>query len=87
MARVLFIVGRDHAGLLASLRREFAAQEAAGLAEILMDRRQGPGPRRVEPQQFDDQRRDPRRNSDINRDLHGLGCAIVPRSEPTSATA
>src|SRR5438874_8948380 len=43
MARVLFIVNRDHPELLASLRQEFAAQEAAGLAAIFSDRRQGPG--------------------------------------------
>jgi hypothetical protein len=86
MARVLFIVGHDHPGLLASLRQEFAAQEAAGLAEIFMDRREGPGQRGVEPQDFDDHRRDRRRNLDINSDLHGLGCAVVPRSEPTSGT-
>lgn len=87
MARVLFIVGRDQPGLLASLRQEFAAQEAAGLVEIFMDRRQSPGPPGVEPQEFNDHRRDPRRNSDINRDLHSLGCAVVPWSEPTAGKA
>ena len=40
MARVFFIVARDHPELLTSLRNEFVAQEAAGLAEIFMDRRQ-----------------------------------------------
>jgi len=87
MAQVLFIVGRDHPELLASLRQEFAAQEAAGLAEIFMDRRQGPGQRGVEPHEFDDHRRDRLRNVHINSDLHGLGCAVVPRSEPASGTA
>ena len=85
MARVLFIVNRDHPELLASLRQEFAAQEAAGLAAIFSDRRQAPGPPSSEPHAFDDHRRDRQRNSDVSRDLHGLGCAVVPRSEPTAA--
>jgi len=87
MARVLFIVGRDHPELLASLRQEFAAQEVAGLAAIFSDRRQGPGQSSFEPHPFDGHRRDRQRNSDVSRDLRGLGCAIVPRSEaPSTAT-
>ena len=80
MGRVLFIVDRDHPELLAFLRQEFAPQEAAGLAEIFMDRRQGPGQRGVEPHEFDDHRRDRLRNVDVKIELHGLGCAVVPRS-------
>jgi hypothetical protein len=84
MARVLFIVDRDQPELLASLRQEFAAQVAAGLAAIFSDRRQGPS---LDPHAFDDHRRDRQRNSDVSRDLQGLGCAVVSRSEPTSAVA
>jgi hypothetical protein len=84
MARVLFIVDRDHPELLASLRQEFAAQEAAGLAAIFSDRRQGPGPPSSEPHPFEDHRRDRQRNLDVSRDLRGLGCAVVSRSEATS---
>jgi len=88
MARVLFIVNRDHPELLASLRQEFAAQEAAGLAAIFSDRRQDPSPPSLEPHAFDDhRRRDRQRNSDVSRDLQGLGCAVVPRSEATPAAA
>jgi hypothetical protein len=87
MARVLFIVDRDHPELLASLQQEFATQQAAGLAAIFSDRRQGP--RQPEPHAFDDHRRRDRQrnNSDVSRDLQGLGCAIVPRSEATPAAA
>ncbi len=81
MARVLFIVNRDHPELLASLQQEFAAQEAAGLAAIFSDRRQGPGPSNPAPHAYDDHRRDRQRNADVSRDLQGLGCAVVPRSE------
>ena len=86
MARVLFIVDRDHPESLASLQQEFATQEAAGLAAIFSDRRQGP--RQPEPHAVDDhRRRDRQRNSDVSRDLQGLGCAVVPRSEATPAAA
>jgi hypothetical protein len=87
MARVLFIVGRDHPELLASLRQEFADQEAAGLAAIFSDRRQGPGQPSFDPYALDDHRRDRQRNSAVTRDLQGLGCAVVSRSEPASASA
>jgi hypothetical protein len=59
MARVLFIVDRDQPELLASLRQEFAAQVAAGLAAIFSDRRQGPS---LDPHAFDDHRRDRQRS-------------------------
>jgi hypothetical protein len=87
MARVLFIVSRDHPELLASLRQEFSAQEAAGLAAIFSDRRQGPGPPGLEPHAPEEHRRDRKRNSDVSRDLQGLGCAVVSRSEATSTVA
>lgn len=87
MARVLFIVNRDHPELLASLRQEFAVQQAAGLAAIFSDRRQGPHHPTFEPRALDDHRRDRQRNAAVTRDLQGLGCAIVPRSEPASASA
>ena len=85
---MLFIVDRDHPELLAPLRQEFAAQGAAGLAAIFSDRRQGPGQPTFEPYTFDDhRRRDRLRNPDVSRDLQGLGCAVVPRSEATPAAA
>ena len=85
---MLFIVDRDHPELLAPLRQEFAVQGAAGLAAIFSDRRQGPGQPTFEPYTFDDhRRRDRLRNTDVSRDLQGLGCAVVPRSEATPAAA
>src|SRR5438552_18680035 len=81
MARVLFIVNRDHPELLASLQQEFAAQEAAGLAAIFSDRRQGPGPSNPAPHAYDDHRRDRQHNDYVRRDLTRLGCAAVPPFE------
>jgi hypothetical protein len=40
-ARVLYIVARDQPELFAFLRQDFAAEEAEGVIEILVDRRQG----------------------------------------------
>jgi hypothetical protein len=54
---------------------------------MFSDRRQGPGQSSFEPHAFDDHRRDRHRNLDVRRDLQGFGCAVVPRSEPTSGTA
>jgi len=82
MARVFFIVARDHPELLTSLREEFADQEAAGLAEIFMDRRQDPRQADVEPREAESHQRDERRNRRVSQDLRGLGCAIVRPSEP-----
>jgi len=42
MARVFFIVRRDHPERLVSLRKESAAQEARALAEIFSDRNRIP---------------------------------------------
>jgi hypothetical protein len=83
MARVLFIVARDQPELLASLRENFATQEAAGLVEIFHDRRQGLRQPGVESDQFDRHQRDWRRILEVSRDLHGLGCAVVHRQETT----
>jgi hypothetical protein len=84
VARVFFIVARDHPELLVSLRKEFAAQEAAGLAEIFIDRRQNPSQAGVQPREAESHRRDERRNLRVSQDLRGLGCAIVRLSEPLS---
>lgn len=86
MARVLFIVARDHPELLVSLRQEFAAQEAGGLAEIFMDRRQGPRQPGVQTREADGRRRDERRNRAVNQDLRELGCAVVRQPTPSGVT-
>ncbi|MGH9891497.1 MAG: hypothetical protein ACREA0_05835, partial [bacterium] len=44
VARMLYIVARDQPELFAYLRRDFAAEEAEGDIEILMNRRQGVQP-------------------------------------------
>ncbi len=77
MARVLFIVARDQPKLLAFLRQDFAAEEAQGVIEIFMDRRQG-----VQPREADRHRRDPRRNLGVSIDLRELGCAVVHQPAP-----
>ena len=76
MAQVLFIVARDKPELLAYLRQRFAAEEAQGVIEIFMDRRQGVQPREG------DHRRDPRRNWAVSIDLRELGCAVVRQATP-----
>lgn len=76
-ARLLFIVGRDHPELFDFLRQEFAAQEAAGIACIFLDRRQGQRRQSVQPHEAERRRGDRRRYSDVARALRGLGCAIV----------
>lgn len=82
---MLFIVARDQPELLASLREDFATQEAAGLVEIFHDRRQDPHQPGVESDQPDRHHRDRQRNLEVSRDLHGLGCAVVHRQGPAPA--
>ena len=82
MARVFFMVARDHPELLTSLRNEFVAQEAAGLAEIFMDRRQDSWQAGVRARGAESHRRDEQRNRQVSQDLRGLGCAIVRVAQP-----
>ena len=66
VARVLYIVARDQPELFAFLRQDFAAEEAEGVIEILMDRRQG-----AQPCEAD--RRDARRKEGARVDLREMG--------------
>ncbi len=75
VARVLYIVARDQPELFAFLRHDFAAEEAEGVIEILMNRRQG-----VQPCEAD--RRDPRRNWGVSVDLREMGFVLVRRQAP-----
>jgi hypothetical protein len=70
VARLLYIVARDQPDVFAFLRRDFAAEEAEGVIEILMNRRQ-----RVQPWEADG--RDPRRNSDVSAGLREIGFTLV----------
>jgi hypothetical protein len=74
-ARVLYIVARDQPKLFAFLRRDFAAEEAEGVIEILMNRRHS-----VQPPEADG--RDPRRNWSVNVALREIGFAFVRQQEP-----
>jgi len=69
-ARVLYIVARDQPELFAFLRRDFAAEQAEGEIEILMNRRQ-----RAQPRVADG--RDPRRNLGVDTGLRQVGFAFV----------
>jgi hypothetical protein len=71
-ARVLYIVARDQPELFAFLRQDFAAEEAEGVIEILVDRRQG-------AQRCAADGRDPRRNGSVSVDLREMGFAFVRR--------
>jgi hypothetical protein len=73
VARVLYIVARDQPDLFAFLRRDFAAEEAEGVIEILTDRRQGVQPCETEG-------RDPRRNWSVSVDLREIGFAFSRRA-------
>lgn len=76
MSRLLFIVAQDEPGLLAFLRRDFAAEEAAGEVEIFIDRRQDRWWHDVQPRETE--ARDRNRNSAVSISFHDLGCAFVP---------
>ena len=69
-ARVLYIVGRDQPELFEFLRQDFAAEEAEGMIEILMNRRQN-----VQPCEADG--RDPRRNGGVAVALREIGFVFV----------
>jgi len=77
MPRLLFVVARDEPGLLDFLRRDFAAEEAAGEVEIFMDRRQDRWRHDVQPREAEE--RDWNRNSAVSISLRELGCAFVPQ--------
>jgi hypothetical protein len=74
-ARVLYIVARDQPELFAFLRQDFAAEEAEGVIEILMNRRQGGQPCEADG-------RDPRRNWDVSVDLREMGFVLVRQQAP-----
>lgn len=75
VARVLYIVASDQSELFAFLRQDFAAEEAEGVIQILMDRRQ-----RVQPREADG--RDPRRNWSVRGDLREMGFVFVRQQAP-----
>jgi hypothetical protein len=80
MPRVLYIVARDQPELFEFLRRDFAAEEAEGVIEILMNRRhsvQSPGA----------DGRDPRRNWSVNVALREMGFVLVRQEVPPHHTA
>lgn len=81
IARVLFIVARDQHELVEFLRKDFAAEEAEGEIEILMDRRQAPPWPGARPREAD-RRRDPRRNWSVSTNLREAGCALVAQQAP-----
>jgi hypothetical protein len=85
-ARVLFIVGRDQRELVGFLHKDFAAEEADGVIEILMDRRQSPQWDGAQPREADG-RRDPHRNRAITTNLREIGCALVSQPAPLPETA
>jgi len=80
VARVLYIVARDQPELFAFLSQDFAAEEAEGVIEILMNRRQGPPWQGVQPREPDG--RDPRRNWGVSVDLREMGFALVREQAP-----
>ena len=75
VARVLYIVARDQPELFAFLRQDFAAEEAEGVIEILMNRRQGGQPGEADG-------RDPRRNWGVSVDLREMGFVLVRQQVP-----
>ena len=75
VARVLYIVARDQPELFAFLRQDFAAEQAEGVIEILMNRRQG-----VQPHEADG--RDPRRNWGVSVDLREMGFGLIRQQGP-----
>jgi hypothetical protein len=86
VARVLFIVARDQRELVGFLHEDYAAEEAEGVIEILLDRRQGPHWQGARPREADG-RRDPHRNGVITTNLRELGCALVRQPAPLPETA
>jgi hypothetical protein len=85
-APVLFIVARHQPELAGFLHEDFAAEEAEGLIEILLDRRQRPQWPGAQPREADG-RRDPHRNRLISTNLREIGCALVRKPLPHPAAA
>lgn len=87
-ARVLFIVARDQRELVGFLHTDFAAEEAEGFIEVLLDRRQSPDWQGVPPRETNG-RREPRRNRIVSTNLREMGCALVrqPALPPEAALA
>lgn len=85
-ARVLFIVARDQRELVGFLHKDFAAEEAEDVIEILMDRRQSPQGHGAQPREADG-RRDPRRNRPVSTNLREIGCAFVRQLAALPETA
>jgi len=85
-ARVLFIVARDQRELVEFLHRDFGAEEAEGLIEIHMDRRQSPAWQDDRPWEAEG-RRDPHRNRAVATSLRDTGWAFARQPVPPPATA
>lgn len=80
-ARVLFIVARDQRELVEFLHKDLAAEEAEGLIEIRLDRRQSPPWPGAQPREADGQR-DSHRNRAVTTSLRETGCAFVRQPAP-----
>jgi hypothetical protein len=85
-ARVLFIVARDQRALVKFLHNDLAAEEAEGLIEIRLDRRQSPTWQDAQPREAEG-RRDPHRNRAITTSLRETGWAFARQPVPPAATA
>ncbi|HSE05628.1 MAG TPA: hypothetical protein VLK35_15880 [Methylomirabilota bacterium] len=83
---LLFIVARHQRELAGFLHEDFAAEEAEGLIEILLDRRQDPQWPGAQSREADG-RRDPHRNQMISTNLREIGCALVRKPVPHPAAA
>lgn len=85
-ARVLFIVARDQRALVEFLHKDLVAEEAEGLIEIRLDRRQSPMWQDAQPQEAEG-RRDPHRNRAVTTSLRETGWAFARQPVPPPATA
>ena len=75
VARVLYIVARDQPELFTFLRQDFAPEEAEGVIEILVDRRQS-------SQRCEADGRDARRNGSVSVDLREIGFTFARQQAP-----
>ncbi len=85
MARMLFIVAREQPELIEFLRQDFAAEEAEGIVEIFIDRRQDPEREGIQRPESEEHRRDQSRNADVARAFRDLGCAFVRQQATPSS--
>ena len=84
-ALVCFIVARDQRALVEFLHKDLVAEEAEGLIEIRLDRRQSPvGQDAQRPGA--EERRDPHCNQAVTTSLRETGWAFVRQSVPSPAT-